>query len=135
MPRLSQIAIRLALIHLLLAFGAGSLLLCAKALQLTGGAWRWLPVHQEVALLGWVLQLIYGVAYWILPRFSTPPFRGNALPMVLAVALLNAGVLLAALSPLLQWPPVYLLLARGMEAGSAIAFAWHAWPRIKPYGS
>ncbi len=134
MPTLSRIAIRLSLIHFLLAITAGAVLLFTKALHLSPTAWRLLPLHQELALAGWVLQLIYGVAYWILPRFSTPPYRGNPLPVALALVFLNLGVLLVAGVWLLHWSAFWLPAGRVLEAGSALAFASHAWPRIKPYG-
>jgi hypothetical protein len=45
----------------------------------------------------------------------------------IAWALLNAGVLLGLAG-------VTTLLGRLAEAGAALAFAIHAWPRIKPPG-
>ena len=67
MPRLSRIAIRLALASLLLGAGIGAWQLSAPAFG-APRAWSLLPVHVELMLFGWLVQLAMGVAYWILPR-------------------------------------------------------------------
>jgi hypothetical protein len=75
-----------------------------------------------------------GMAYWILPRFSRQPRRGNVSAAWLAFGLLNSGVLLVGFSPWFDhsWPAS--LAGRAMEAGAALAFAVHAWPRVKAAG-
>jgi len=52
----------------------------------------------------------------------------------LAYALLNAGVLSAALGQWLRAPTIIPLLGRAAEVLAAATFAFHAWPRIKPHG-
>jgi hypothetical protein len=39
--------------------------------------WMLLPFHVEFELLGEIVQLVMGVFFWILPRFSNSPMRGN----------------------------------------------------------
>lgn len=130
MPRLSVWMIRAALAYLAVGFLLGALLLWNKGRPLTPALWRWLPVHVEVVLFGWVAQLALGVAYWILPRFHTERRRG--LWAVLAGALLNAGVWSVSLAAGLAWPPAVGVFGRVLEALALLAFAWHAWPRVKP---
>jgi hypothetical protein len=132
MPRLSRLAIRTALLYLLLGFTFGGLMLLNKGIALAPWAWRLLPAHVEFLLIGWTAQFILGVGFWILPRFGRGPARGNETFAWLAFGLVNAGVCLAGLAPVLNAPPSITLLGRLAEAGAAIAFAVHVWPRVKP---
>lgn len=133
MPKLSVWYLRSALVHLALGFTFGGLMLWNKGIPLHPMLWRLLPLHIEVLLLGWTVQLAMGVAFWILPRFQSS--RGNTKPAWLAFALLNGGVWLAGLGTTLGAPAVIPALGRLAEVGAAVAFAIHAWPRIKPPGA
>ncbi|HUF37512.1 MAG TPA: hypothetical protein VMN57_03225 [Anaerolineales bacterium] len=134
MPRLSVVFIRTSLLHLVLGFTLGALILVQKGVGVFPSAWRLLPAHIEVLFFGWTVQLIMGTAYWILPRFPTHPVRGNEAPVRLAYTLLNAGVLAAALGPFLTPSPWTLLAGRLAEVLAIIAFVSNAWPRVKPFG-
>jgi hypothetical protein len=129
-PRLSQWYIKLSFGYLLAGFTVGALLLANKGQPLHPALWGLLPAHIEWLLLGWVAQLTLGVAFWILPRFWKEPRRGNTTGAVVALVLLNAGILLVSLSGLLglgAWPTA---AGRLLEVGAAAAFAHAAWPRI-----
>lgn len=130
MPRLSIWMVRSALIHLLLGFTIGALLLANKGVPLHPYLWRLLPIHIELLLLGWTVQLALGVAYWILPRFQ------NARPRVAlawtAYGLLNLGIALVAVSVVFLPNAPLVFYGRLAEVGAAVAFALHAWPRVKP---
>lgn len=132
MPRLSRWFIRASLLYLAVGFTFGTALLFHKGVPFHASVWRLLAPHMEFMLLGWTVQLAMGVAFWILPRFLQGPERGNEAMAWLAFGLLNAGVLLAAGGWLLGAPAVVPLLGRLAEVGAAIAFAVHAWPRVKP---
>jgi hypothetical protein len=88
--------------------------------------------HIEFLLFGWTLQLVMGVGFWIFPRFRGS--RGNEQPAWLAFGLLNAGVWLAGLGPILATPALILLLGRLAEVGAVAAFAAHTRSRLKPPG-
>jgi cbb3-type cytochrome oxidase subunit 1 len=132
-PRLSVIAVRASLIYLTIGFTLGSLLLWHKSLPVQAGLFRWLAVHREFLLLGWSAQLAMGVAYWILPRFARGPERGSDGLAWLAIALFNLGIVLVA-TTLLGAPAEVVPLGRMLEVVGALAFAAHAWPRVKPFG-
>ncbi len=132
MPRLSVWFIRAALIYLALGVTMGGLVLAHKGIPLHPFLWRLLPAHIEFLLFGWTVQLVMGVGFWIFPRFWRS--RGDERPAWLAFGLLNIGVLLAALGPMFDISTVISLIGRLAEAGAAIAFAFHVWPRIKPPG-
>ena len=130
MPRLSRFYVRAALLYLLAGFSIGALLLANKGAPFLPAIWGWLPAHIECLLVGWTLQLVLGVAFWIAPRFWEPPRRGNELGAQVAFGLLNAGVLLVLAALLLPLPAWSLLLGRVLEITAVIAFAVHIWGRI-----
>lgn len=142
MPRLSIWMIRSSFLHLALGFLIGAFILWQKGPGGLPGAWRWLPVHIHMLLIGWIVQLAMGVAYWILPRFASPRgARGDSpkkhdsrrRPMLAwaGFLLLNSSTV-AALTSLLPW--TWGLPASGILAAlAALAFVLHAWPRVKPF--
>jgi hypothetical protein len=135
MPRLSRWAIRAALLYLGVGFTLGAMLLTNKGLGVWPGIWRWLPAHIEFMLIGWTLQLVIGMGFWILPRFDQGQSRGNEPLAWAALGLLNTGLLATALEPLIPGFGWLLLAGRVLEAMAGLAFAGHAWPRVKPPGA
>ncbi len=135
MPRLSQWYIKLAFGYLLAGFTVGALLLANKGRPIPPALWGLLPArmlsaHIEWLLIGWVAQLTLGVAFWILPRFWQEPRRGNTTGAVVAIVLLNAGIILVSLGPALGLGSWAAAGGRLLEIGAAVAFAHAAWPRI-----
>jgi hypothetical protein len=126
-------SIRAALLYLIAGFTFGALMLTNKGLPISPLVWRLLPIHMEFLLVGWLVQLAMGVAYWILPRFRQQ--RGNSQAALAAFVLLNVGIWLAALGGALAVPAWTALVGRLAEVGAAVAFAVHAWPRVKPAGA
>jgi hypothetical protein len=113
----------------------GALLLIHKGVPIHPALWRLLPPHIEFLLLGWTLQLAIGVAFWILPRLTRGPERGNETLAWWAFGLLNVGVCLVGVGWMLPVPGWLPLLGRMIEAAAAIAFAAHAWPRVKAFAT
>ena len=131
MPRLSVWFIRAALCYLAIGFTFGALLLANKGAPLHPLTWRLLPAHIEFLLFGWTVQLAFGVAFWILPRWQTQ--RGDVRPAWLAFACLNLGIWLVVLASWLTAPAWVLATGRVLQAAAMAAFALHAWPRVKPW--
>lgn len=123
MPTLSIYFLRAALIWLLVGSGLGGLLLASKALSWSGALWLSLPFHAEILLLGWILQLAFGVAYWILPRDSQDR-RPKAWLAWMSFLLLNAGLICS---------PKLALASAVFYLVSALSFALHLWPRVRPF--
>jgi hypothetical protein len=134
MPGLSVLFIRAALVYLGVGFSFGALLLFNKGLPIAASIWQLLPAHIEFLLIGWTVQLAMGVAFWITPRFTHGPKRGNEPLAWAAFGLINLGVLLSAFGPLLPASNQVALVGRACEALAALAFALHAWRRVKPFG-
>jgi hypothetical protein len=135
MPRLSVYFIRASLIHLLLAFTLGGLMLANKGVTLSPLIWLWLPLHMEFALVGWMVQLAIGTAYWILPRFSKSTPRGPAWLLWSSFILLNAGILLAVGQSVFLLAAWLALGAKGLELAGIAAFVIGSWRRVKPMGA
>jgi hypothetical protein len=134
MPRASVWLVRAALVHLILGFTLGALLLVNKATGLTAAIWRWLPVHLEILLVGWFVQLVMGVAYWIFPRFGmTRAARGREGLAWLALVLVNAGVWLAAIG-WVESVSAIMVVGRMAELAAAGVLAVNIWSRTRASG-
>lgn len=134
MPRPAIWLVRAALVHLLVGTSLGALLLATKAgwgiPPWVGRTW---PLHGEMMLLGWMVQLAMGVAYWILPKHAQRPVRGPAAPVVAAALLINVGVVSAGLGPALGRPGM-MVTGRLAELAAVLLFVSNVWPRIKEFG-
>jgi hypothetical protein len=102
------------------------LLLLAQQLQWIGGAWVLAAEH--LVTLGWIMSMIVGVAYHVLPRFSGRGLRGTAWARI---QLLCHRIVLVLLVPGLGfgWTRAFALGALLMTAAIAL-FAWTIWPTI-----
>jgi hypothetical protein len=123
----------MALLYLALGFTLGGLLLINKGLRLHPAVWSLLPGHIEFLFLGWTAQLALGVAFWILPRFSTSPKRGDVALAWFAVVLLNLGIWIVTLAPWIPGPVPAGVIGRVLELTTAVLFSLHAWPRTKAF--
>ena len=134
MPVLTRRAVQAALIYLVVGFTFGQLLLMNKGVPFYPATWRLLPAHIEFLFIGWMAQLALAVAHWIIPRFRGGRFGRQRLAQA-AFLLLNGGVLLAGLGPLLGAPAGVHLAGRVLEGAAVLAFAVYIWPRIRPLGN
>lgn len=133
MPRLTALAVRASLVHLVAGFTFGGLLLANKGLQFEPALWGLLPAHAELLTIGWLAQLAMAVGYWILPRFSGS--RGAVELAWLSIVLLNLGLIISAFGPIIgftRWAPTLGWAAIVMAVA---LFGVHAWPRIKAPGA
>ncbi len=84
--------------------------------------------------VGWLLQLITGVAFWMFPRHPTRPPRGDARLGWAGFALLNTGLLLRLIGePWIGmggpgWP---LLLSALLQFLAIVLIVGLLWPRIR----
>ncbi len=129
MPRQSVWFIRASLIYLLTGFTIGALILAQKGRPYDAGVWSLLPVHIEVLLTGWLLQLVLGMAFWIFPRFGVGAPRGREGLIWVSFWLLNLGILLVAAQ---LWLPAALLAGRLAETAGLLIYIAGSWGRVKP---
>jgi uncharacterized membrane protein len=134
MPAPSRWMIRCSLLYLLAGFTIGMLMLISKVHSGLAGIWMLLPVHIEILIFGWIIQLTMGTAYWILPRFLESGSRGNSFAAYLMVGCLNSGIILVIVGSFLHNIGFSLrLLGRIFEALSIILFIGLHWRRITTY--
>lgn len=127
MARISIWFVRAALVHF--AFGAtvGAWRLAAMGGALPTVPLALRPLHVESMLLGWVCQLAFGVALWILP-FSDHVSADRRLWA--AWVLLNSGI---AGVVGVQWgaTPVLEVVGRSAEVAAGLLVLWVLWPRVR----
>ena len=133
MPIISVWFIRCSLTYLGLGFTIGAVVLFNKAVPVIPSVWNFLPMHIEFLLLGFVLQLTMGVAFWIFPRLQTLTDRGDEKKAVLAFILLNVGIWICSLSSFISLDQI-LLVGRLCQTGAVIFFILNLWPRVYPFG-
>jgi len=129
--------IRTALAYLLAAFIVGGLVLANQGLAIDNRIGVLLPVFYHLLMVGWVTQLICGVALWMFPPLSREQPHGNERLGWWVYAALNAGLVLRVISePLYAWLSVpwlgWVLALSGVLQMLAIwAFVLAIWPRVK----
>jgi hypothetical protein len=133
MPRLSVWLVRSSLVYLVLGFTLGALLLAQKGLSFASGLWAWRPAHVELLLIGWTVQLVMGVAYWIFPRFGMSSAARRIEPGAWAAfGLLNGGVWSVGLGSALDAPGWVVLAGRGAEVAAVALMVLTIWARVRP---
>lgn len=96
------------------------------------------PVYFHLLMVGWITQFILGVAIWMLPKYSQEKPRGIETLSWAAYFLLNAGLLVRAVSePLVGAAPEstiwgwMLALSALMQWLAGLFFVINAWSRVK----
>jgi len=130
MPLLTRIFIKTAMICLAFALVLGILL----ASGMTNGLF---PVYIHLLVFGWLTQLIFGVVFWMFPKYSLEKPRGSEALGWWTYALLNIGLLLRAIAepiqsarpnPLGGW---MLILSASLQFLSGLLFVVNSWGRVK----
>lgn len=131
MPLVTRWHVKLSLIYLVAALGVG-------IIQATdGGGGALFAPYVHLLAVGWITQMIFGVAYWMFPRFSKERPRGSSELAMAAFFCLNVGLLLRVVAEPLQvrhsTPMLGALLAVSAVTQwlAGIAFVINTWPRVK----
>lgn len=137
MPRLTRYFIKTALIYLAVALALGVLLAARSAWDLPAEISAFSPVFFHVLMVGWAAQLIFGMLFWMLPRYSKERPRGNEKLVWFAYVSINLGLVLRVIGePVnslqadwgLGW---WLALSAGLQLLGGWAFILAVWPRVK----
>jgi len=135
MPKLSRLFLRSGFICLAVGMLVGGLILVQKGTGRFPFFWILLPAHIYLVLVGGFMQCALGVSYWIFPRLPGKG-RGNTALAWSSYWSLSTAILLIALHPaaeaLMGAAGEAAFVCGGLLQGvAAVAFAWHAWPRIR----
>ncbi len=133
MPTPSRWMIRLSFTYLLLGISMGALMLIHKAFPIHPAVWMLLPIHIEITIFGWIIQLTLGTAYWMLPRFLEGPARGDSSLAYAMIACLNLGIIFVIADPLLSIALPWDLIGRIFELTAVVLFVVLHWNRIVTY--
>jgi hypothetical protein len=93
-PTLSRWFIKIGMLYFVVGLTMGALLLAQPALGWSPSLQALRPVYLHFLFIGWVTQLIMGVAYWMLPKQSKEKPRGSERLGWAVLILLNAGMAL-----------------------------------------
>jgi hypothetical protein len=92
------------------------------------------PTYLHLLVLGWLTQLIFGVAHWMFPRHrSTTTPSGEKLGWATYICL-NTGLVLRAIAepgPSSDWRSRVLLLSALLQVAAGWLFVLTTWPRIR----
>lgn len=128
MPDTTIYSLRAALIWFVVGITIGATMMIDIAVGLGGVSSDLLHTHIHVMLFGWLVQIIFAVAYWMLPRFGRDRPRAG-----LAIAGI-VGVNLASVASLgFPWWRLHAVVWV-LEFAAFVLFAVHAWPRVKSFG-
>jgi cbb3-type cytochrome oxidase subunit 1 len=135
MPPLTRWMIKTSLVYFLLALLAGIALAARQAFGLTWITAGLTPVYLHLFLVGWLTLLIFGVVYWMFPKFSRENPRGSEFLGWASFLLINAGLILRTVGeagrlPLPEWGWV-LALSALLQWAAGLAFVVNTWPRVK----
>ncbi|HET7380917.1 MAG TPA: hypothetical protein VFJ24_12805 [Gaiellales bacterium] len=95
------------------------------------------PVYVHLLVVGWITQMIFGVAYWMFPKSSKDAPRGSDRLAIASYVCLNAGLLLRVLAEpvhtrhptaVVAWT---LVLSALLQWVGGMAFVVNTWARVK----
>jgi hypothetical protein len=135
MPTPARWLIKTALVHLVLALGL-ALVRSGQAIGLVPGAASalWLP-QLHLLTVGWLTQLIFGVAFWLFPS-PAPGTQPSPRLIWIAYGVLNGGVLLrvgAEPGFIPEWGQAWVLAASAaLQWGASLLLVMHFWGRVRP---
>ena len=133
MPKLTRWFLKAALVYLILALCSGILLVLPDGAPMAG----LFPVYIHTLVFGWLTQLVFGVAFWMFPKYSKDLPRGHEWLGWVTFVLLNLGLLLRVVfeplqnnvsSPMIGW---ILVLAAVFQWLSGTAFVANTWTRVR----
>ena len=137
MPPLTRWFIKSAMISLILALLVRATMAALPMWGLRGGVAALAPVFTHLFLWGWVTQLIFGVAYWMFPKYSRESPRGHEGLWLATFWSFNVGLVFRVIGE-----PLHLLRPEALWAwltmGAAVlqwlaglAFVANTWSRVK----
>lgn len=137
MPRLARWFIKAGLLYFVAALVTGVLLQMQTVIDVPSWVTTLNPVYIHLLAVGWITQLIIGVAYWMFPKFSKEQPRGNELLAWATFILLNLGLILRIIGeprvatrsePDLGWT---LAVSAVLQTAAGWLFVINTWSRVK----
>jgi hypothetical protein len=133
MPPLTRWFIKSSFVYLVGTFAAGVLAVVDAAWDVIPGPAQITPVYYHLFMLGWVSQLIFGVANWMFPTYSREAPRGSDRLGRAAYGSLNGGLVLLVLGEIMRaataeqaanWLQALAALLLWLAGASFVANTW-----------
>lgn len=137
MQIISRFFVRTSFVCLALALLSALLLALQPVFELSTALWLLTPIYFHLFMVGWVTQLIFGVAFWMFPKFTKEQPRGSTQLAWATYVGLNVGLLIRVVAEPMQAmssAPLWkgLLVASAiLQWLAALSFVFNTWPRIK----
>jgi cbb3-type cytochrome oxidase subunit 1 len=137
MSPLSRLFIKTSFIYLGVGLAIGILLAVQSLWNLPTYITALYPAYIHLLTVGWLTLLIFGVAYWMFPKYSQERPHGNEMQSWAAYFLLNIGLVIRLGSePIVsQTGGIYwgylLVLSAILQWLGGIIFIINLWKRVK----
>jgi hypothetical protein len=137
MPKLTRYHIKMGLIYFILALFMGVVLVAQPLFDLSPYVATLRPVFFHFLIVGWVTQIIIGVAHWMFPKKSKENPRGNIMMGWLVFIFLNTGLFLRGVGeplsvmnpqPFVSW---MLVISAVLQVVAGWLFVWNIWGRVR----
>lgn len=137
MPSLTRWFIKVGLPYFVAALAVGIAMTVPAVSRLSPAVAALRPVYLHLLVVGWLTQLIFGVAYWMFPAYSKERPRGFEGLAWATFLLLNAGLILRVIGEPMQamrsgaiWS--WMLAASALLQWLAgLGFVVNIWGRVK----
>jgi hypothetical protein len=137
MPTLTRWFIRMSLVAFILALLIGLLMAARDPLNLTVPVGALSPIFFHLFMVGWVAQLIFGVVFWMFPKYSKEHPRGSEKLGWAVFWLLNLGLALRVIGEPAQvlvpgpaWGGM-LVVSAVSQWLAGVLFVVNTWGRVK----
>src|SRR5512142_788721 len=97
MPTLTRWFIKTSFVYLALALITGLLLALQPMLNVSAVAGLF-PIYIHLLVFGWLTQLVFGVVYWVFPKYSAGAPRGSEALGWWTYGLLSVGLIMRAVA-------------------------------------
>ncbi len=130
MPTITRYFIKAAMLYFVGGLLTGFLISARTVLNLPAVLTAMSPTYLHMLVMGWITQLIIGIAYWMFPKFSKESPRGDENIGWIIWWLLNVGLLLRVIGEPLHigW---MLPISALMQLFAVWLFIIVIWPRVK----
>ena len=137
MPAVTRWFIKTSLVCFVAALLVGIALMAQAGLSLPAPVASLGPVYFHLFMVGWITQLIFGVVYWMFPKYSREKPRRSERLAWATFWLLNAGLLLRVVGEPLQaarpeagWGWL-LAVSAVLQWLAGLGFVSNTWARVK----
>lgn len=96
------------------------------------------PTYYHILAVGWITEIIFGVAYWMFPRYSKEKPRGHEMLAWITYGCINTGLILRIiLEPVLSSHQTIICVEAGLVISAvlqwlaAVLFVTNTWSRVK----